>query len=134
MEEGGPFMPTPAILFYTPSPVPYASKLFQLCAVQGIKLRAVETSDLDCPLSSLAQGGQGTDPLPVREALPEPVLVFCHLSDRQLDQALLALRKLKAFCLKAVLTPTNSQWTLGMLYQELVKERAQLSGGHLPKG
>lgn len=127
-------MSNPTILFYSPAPAPYASKLRQLCAVQGIRLRVVENTDLDRPLSSLSQGLRPAELLPAGEALPEPVLVFCHFSDKQLDRALLSLRRLQAFCLKAVLTPTNAGWTPRVLYHELCKERSQLGAAHPPKG
>lgn len=127
-------MPNPTILFYSLAPQPYASKLRQLCAVQGIRLRAVENTDLDRSLSVLAQGLQSTGPRPAGEPLPEPVLIFCHFSDKQLDRALLSLRRLQVFCLKAVLTPANAGWTLRRLYGELCKERSQLGRTHPPKG
>lgn len=127
-------MPTPTILFYSPAPMPYAPKLRQLCAVQGIRLRVVESSDLDRPLSVLEQGLRPSEPLRAGESLPEPLLIFCHFSDKQLDRALLSLRRLQAFCLKAVLTPTNAGWTLRALYNELCKERSQLGAAHPPKG
>lgn len=127
-------MPRPIILFYTPSPVPYASKLPSLCAVQGLKLRTVSPGDLDRPLSSLAQAlPVQEEPSAPGEPLPEPVLIFCHLSSGQLDRLLPSLRRIQALCLKAVLTPTNAQWTLRALYDELCKERSQLGGAHPPK-
>lgn len=126
-------MPNPTILFYSPCPQPYTPKLQQLCAVQGIKLRVMEATDLDRPLSSLAQGFRPTEvPVPVGP-LPEPVLVFCHFSESQLDRALRSLRRLEAFCLKAILTPANAGWTLRELYGELIEERSQLGGAHPPK-
>ena len=126
-------MPAPTILFYTPTPQPYAPKLLSFCAVQGFKLRVLENSDLERTLRFLAQGMRAEGPLPEGEALPEPLLVFCHLSQGQLDRALKGLRKHQIACLKAVLTPTNAAWSLRELYGELVKERAQMGGVHSPK-
>lgn len=126
-------MPAPTILFFSSAPMPYAPKLRQLCAVQGIRLRAVEPGDLDRPLSALAQGLRHDPPSAEGTPLPEPLLVFCHFSDRQLDRALLSLRRMQAFCLKAVLTPTNAGWTLRELYQELCRERSQLGTPHPKK-
>lgn len=126
-------MPAPVILFYSPTSQPYGPKLFQLCALQGVKLRAVESGHLDQPLSVLAQGLPPVDPSTEEAALPEPVLVFCRFSEPQLDRALLALRQSKVVCLKAVLTPTNAGWTLRQLYGELCRERAQLGGAHPPR-
>lgn len=125
-------MPDPTILFYAPTPVSYAPKLLQLCAVQSIRLRVVECSDLDRPLFPLSQGLRPQEVPEAGEALPEPVLVFCHFSDRQLDRALQSLRRIQAHCLKAVLTPTNAGWNLRKLYGELCKERTQLGGIHPP--
>ena len=127
-------MPSPVILFYSPSPVPYAPKLLQLCAVQGIRMRVVENTDLERPLSSLVQGLPAAEVPASGEPLPEPLLVFCHFTDKQLDRALLSLRRLQVFCLKAILTPTNAGWTPRGLYGELCKERSQLGGAHPPKG
>lgn len=133
-QKGVLAMPNPAILFYSPAPMPYAPKLRQLCAVQGIRLRVAETGDLGRPLSALAQGLHSAEALNAGEALPEPLLVFCHFSDKQLDRALLSLRRIQVFCLKAVLTPANAEWTLRELYGELCKERSQLGSAHPPKG
>ena len=127
-------MPAPAILFYSPTPQEYTPKLMQLCAIQGLRLRRVTTGDLDRPLSTLAQGIPAQEePSAPGEPLPEPVLIFCHLSSGQLDRLLPSLRRIQALCLKAVLTPTNAQWTLRALYDELCKERSQLGGAHPPK-
>lgn len=128
-------MPNPTILFYSPFPQQYAPKLRQLCAVQGIRLRVVEEkTGLDQSLSALAQGLQPAQPLSSEGSLPEPMIVFCYFSERQLDRALLSLRRIQAFCLKAVLTPSNAVWPLRKLYEELCRERSQLGGAHPPKG
>lgn len=121
-----------AVLFYTPTPAPYASKLLQFCALQGLKLRVLEGGDLDRTVSALAQGLRPSDPPPAGAPLPEPVMVFCSLTDRQLDRMLQSLRRLGVSCLKAVLTPSNAGWTLRALYDELTRERDQLGTAHAP--
>lgn len=123
-------MSKPALLLYDPLNSPWVGKLPALCAVQGIRLRPVEQGDLGRTLSALDQGLRPSASPAPGEALPEPVLVFCHFSDAQLDRALRSLRKLQVFCLKAVLTPANADWTLRELYGELCKERFQLGGAH----
>lgn len=127
-------MPAPTILFYSPTPQAYAPKLMQLCAIQGIRLRPVENADLDRPLSALAQGLPPEAAVSPGEPLEEPLLVFCHFSEKQLDRALPSLRRIQVFCLKAVLTPTNARWTLRALHGELCRERSQLGSAHPPKG
>lgn len=117
-----------AILYYTPSPTPWEKSLRQLCAVQALRLRTVETADLDRRVDALAQGLGPSAPSPSGVPLGEPVLVLCGLSSGQLDRLLAALKRMGAGgCLKAVLTDHNAQWTFRALYGELVKERLQLS-------
>lgn len=124
-------MPSPLILFYAPVSLPYVPKLMQLCAVQKIQLRKLTNAALDRSLASLVQGPSvPEEPSTPGEPLPEPILLFCHLSNAQLDRLLPALRRIQILCLKAVLTPANAQWTLRALYGELCKERSQLGGAH----
>lgn len=118
-------MPLPTILFYSPTLAPWAPKLRQACAVQKLRLRLVTDGQLDCTLSALLTGE--VPPEEPVSPLPEPILVFCGLSNAQLDRLLPALRKLGAGpCLKVVLTPANASWPLRALYEELCKERAEI--------
>lgn len=120
-------MPKAALLLYDPAPSPWASKVRQLCAIQGLWFSAVDTAQLDRPIRDLAQGLP--DPGSAGEPLPEPLLLLCHLSSPQLDKVLQGLRNagVPRTCLKAILTPTNAGWTLRALYDELCLEREQLS-------
>lgn len=53
----------------------------------------------------------------------DEMIVFCHFSDALLEQFLQQMRNLNIrISLKAVLTPTNSQWSSIELYKELKKE------------
>lgn len=124
-------MSNPSILFYDPASAPWSGKLKTICAIQGIKLRRVENDRLDRPLFSLlsGEGGEGQGQA---EPLPEPVMIFCRMTEPQLDRILPALRKERIFCLKAVLTPTNAGWSLRQLYEELCREREQM-GVHSPE-
>ena len=60
----------------------------------------------------------------VEEEFSDPMLVFCSLTDPQLDRLLGAMKraKLPPIPLKAVLTPTNRDWTSQQLWQELRRE------------
>ena len=55
------------------------------------------------------------------------MMVFCGL-ERELDDLLAALHRAGIVCLKAVLTPSNRNWTPGRLYQELERERRAMGG------
>ena len=47
-------MPKAALLLYDPAPSPWASKVRQLCAIQGLRFSAVDTAQLDRPIRDLA--------------------------------------------------------------------------------
>lgn len=122
-------MSKPALLLYDPIGSAWVPKLKQYCAIQGLRLRVVEASDLGRAVGALAQGlAAPTSESPAGEApapVPEPILIFCSLTSAQLDRLLSALRRVEAprSVLKAVLTPTNAGWSLSALYQELCRER-----------
>lgn len=126
-------MPDPTVLLYVPEPAAWAAKLPALCAIQSLKFRPVEQNDLDRPLSALAQGLRPSEALSDPVPLPEPLLIFCHFSEKQLNRFLQSLRRLEVSCLKAVLTPSNAGWTLRALYGELCQERLRLGDFHPPK-
>lgn len=119
-------MPQPTVLCYDPIGAAYLSKLPNLCAVQGLRLRRLEAGHLGLPLADLVQGAPAGE-VP-GETPGEPILIFCRLVPGQLDRLLAALRKagVPRTCLKAILTPTNAGWTLGALYEELSQERERL--------
>ena len=113
----------PTILLYAPLPLPWGSKLKTICAIRGFRLHMVDAPELDQPLLALLEGAPAGERAS-GAALPEPVMVFCHLTAPQLDRLLPELGKLGARgCLKAMLTPTNRGWTLRQLYTELCRER-----------
>lgn len=125
-------MAKPALLLYDPLGSAWTPKLKQYCAVQGLPLRLVEASGLGRTLSSLAQGlaAPAKEPSAPIPAVPEPLIIFCSLSNAQLDRLLAALRRMEVprWVLKAVLTPGNAGWTLSALYQELCRERLAMGG------
>lgn len=121
-----PLMPQPTILFYSPMAAVQEGALRRLCAGEGLRLRLASAGDLERPVAALALG---LKPMGVQgrgEPLKEPVMVLCHVPPERLDQVLAALRREGFSCLKAVLTPTNAGWSLRRLYEELVRERAQM--------
>lgn len=119
-------MPEPTILFYSPMAVLWEDRLRRLCAGEGLRLRVAAAGDLERPVGALARG---LKPMGVQgrgEPLSEPVMVLCHIPPERFDATLEELRRAGFSCLKAVLTPTNAGWSLRRLYEELVRERAQM--------
>ena len=122
----------PTILLYAPLPLGWVAKLKTICAIRGFRLHMIAAPELDQSLLSILEGVAAGDRA-VGEAFPEPVMVFCHLTAPQLDHLLPELGKLGARgCLKAMLTPTNKNWTLRQLYAELCRERESMAP-HAPK-
>lgn len=58
----------------------------------------------------------------------ESLILFCGISDKKLDKILFKLRNNKDINItyKAILTPSNSRWTVLHLFLELAREKALL--------
>lgn len=57
------------------------------------------------------------------------LLIFCNVSDKHMDRFLFALRQSDArIDYKAVLTPTNAQWTVSRMYAHMEFEARQGQG------
>lgn len=87
-----------------------------------------------CGLEPLREG------LAAGEAFSDPVLVMAHFPPPLFNPFLKALRAagIPESVLKAMLTPTNSEWDCIKLHSELCLERQALESGenavHQPKG
>ena len=101
---------------------PQWSKLRQVFVMQKLRMKAVEPGQYGLPLAQVLEGSG--EPAGVEEEFSDPMLVFCSLTGPQLDRLLGAMKraKLPPIPLKAVLTPTNRDWTSQQLWQELRRE------------
>ena len=100
---------------------PKFSKLSQIFAMLGLRMRRVQPEQYNLPLLSLAKG----------EGEAENMLVFCGLNQAFLNQLLEVIRlaKLPPIPLKAVLTMDNQEWDSVKLHDELLKEKEKLENG-----
>lgn len=101
---------------------PQWSKLRQVFVMQKLRMKAVEPGQYSLSLAQVLEGsGESAG---VEEEFSDPMLVFCSLTGPQLDRLLGAMKraKLPPIPLKAVLTPTNRDWTSQQLWQELRRE------------
>ena len=91
-----------------------------------VRLKKVRTEQYCQPLGVLAGIKDMAPAEGIYEGgeLPDTLFVFCFMEGNRLDQALAALRKCGAgpFPYKAVLTPTNSQWTAPDCFEEIRRE------------
>jgi len=111
------------------------TKVSEIAGTLGLETRKLEPADLGKSLSRiLEEKGLGRDPgegsksqIPAFYSMPE-ALIFCGLGEGQLDAFLEAYRAsgLAPIACKAVVTPTNLQWTLYDLLEELKKEDRQM--------
>ena len=111
------------ILLFNPPEKDRLLKLEMALFPLRVRLKKVAPSEYNQPLGVLAgikemTPAEGTYDGP---ELPDTMLVFCFLDDSRLNQALAALRKCGAgpFPYKAILTPTNSEWTAPDCFAEI---------------
>ena len=114
------------ILLFNPPEKDKLLKLEMALFPLRVRLKRISHENYNQPLGVLA----GTKDMPPADGtydgpeLPDSMLVFCFLDDNRLNQALSALRKCGAgpFPYKAILTPTNSEWTAPDCFAEIKKE------------
>ena len=123
-------MPRPTILAFNLTDARLA-KLRFVCMKLGLLVQVVPPEDFTQPLAALA-GLTERIPEPEKtDAFPEEMLVFCHMTNAQLNRFLQTLKQQRvlAFPLKAILTPTNAEGTPIALRAELKEERAAVLSG-----
>ena len=119
------------ILLFNPPEKEQLLKLEMALFPLRIRLKRIQSSDYNQPLGVLA----GIKDMTPAEGsydgpeLPSTMIVFCFLDDNRLNQALAAIRKSGAgpFPYKAILTPTNSEWTAPDCFAEVKKEHEAMN-------
>lgn len=114
------------ILLFNPPEKDRLLKLEMALFPLHVRLKKVVPSEYNQPLGVLAGIKDMTPAEGVYDGpeLPDTMLVFCFLDDSRLNQALAVLRKSGAgsFPYKAILTPTNSEWTAPDCFAEIKRE------------
>lgn len=126
---------TEMVLFYSPAAGERSGKLKSVFVRQGIRIRNIAPEQMEETVGYLA-GMEGFGPRETAaeagEKRPEPpseeVLIMKNFTSRRIDELLLAIRKagLSRVELKAVVTPTNAQWSFYRLYEEIREEREKI--------
>ena len=107
-----------------------------LLASMKMKVRSVEVAEYNKPLGVLAGTlEEGAYPEYDGEDLETESMIFCGLSNARLNDVLNGIRKkkLKPIPYKAILTPTNQDWTILECYQELQREHAAMEAARRTK-
>ena len=106
------------------------SKLRFLCMKLGLLVKPVPAEDFCQPISALCGLSEAAESAPA-EAFPEEMLIFCHMDNTQVNRFLQTAKQMRfaPVALKAILTPTNAEWTPLQLRDELKQEREAILRG-----
>ena len=104
-----------------------AQELQMICMSLRIRVRLIKKEEYFQTVGVLAgmKEASETDRIYEGEELADEMMVFAGVTGSHLDQILFMMRK-KRIDYKAVLTDTNSQWTVPELFKELEKEHAAM--------
>ena len=103
-----------------------AQELQMICMSLRIRVRLIKKEEVGV-LAGMKEASE-TDRIYEGEELADEMMVFAGVTGSHLDQILFMMRKkgMKRIDYKAVLTDTNSQWTVPELFKELEKEHAAM--------
>lgn len=106
------------------------AKLRFLCMRLGCAVQPVSDSDWAQPLSALCGLSAPGERIPT-EGVEDEMLVFCHMDNAAVNRFLQTAKQLRfrPVALKAILTPTNAEWSPERLHAELTAERAAILNG-----
>ena len=106
------------------------SKLRFLCMKLGLAVKAVPAEDFSQPIATLCGLAERADAAPA-ETFSEEMLVFCHMDNALVNRFLQTAKQMRyaPVALKAILTPTNAEWSPVQLCAELRQERAAVLEG-----
>ncbi len=106
------------------------SKLRFLCMKLGAAVKPVPAEDFCQPISALCGLSEPVEASPA-EAFAEEMLIFCHMDNALVSRFLQTAKQMRfaPVALKAILTPTNAEWTPVQLCRELKDERAAVMQG-----
>ena len=123
-------MSAPAILIYNMDNQ-RKLKLMFICSQLKLRLISVPRVDYNQPIGALAGMHRRIPEEYSGDGFPEEMLVMVNFSNQLLNAFLGALRQnhLPGIALKAILTPSNSEWDSVKLRNELLQEHLRMHGG-----
>ena len=110
------------------------NNIHRLVSPMNVQIETVPPVNFDKTLGTLALSKQKETPAPTgadASAFKESLIVFCDVPEKKFDKILFKLRQSKiSVDYKAMLTPTNSKWTVKRLMIELEREHAAFHAMH----
>lgn len=121
---------TPTVLLYNLDSEK-GRKIKALCLTLRLRARSVAPEDFGRTLTSVLAPENAREPAQEGRPFSDELLVMAGLTSRQMNDLLQGFRrkKIPPVELKAVLTPTNSQWNAFQLREELARERQAMLQG-----
>ena len=121
---------TPTVLLYNLDSEK-GRKIKALCLTLRLRARSVAPEDFGRTLTSVLAPADAREPAQEGRPFSDELLVMAGLTSRQMNDLLQGFRrkKISPVELKAVLTPTNSQWNAFQLREELARERQAMLQG-----
>ena len=110
---------------------PKGAKIRRMALPLGLRTGLVTPEQYGLTLAALTEGEEPESPW-AGEGFEEEMLLLVNCPGPLLDRFLQGFRrnKIPPVALKAVLTPTNRDWTSLQLREELAKERAAIARGN----
>ncbi len=108
------------------------SRLRFACMKLGLAVKAVPAEDFARPIAALCGLADGGENIP-GEPFSGEMIVFCHMGNAQVSRFLQTAKQMRfaPVALKAILTPTNAEWTPIQLHAELKAEREAVLKGSM---
>jgi hypothetical protein len=122
------------VLYYAPEDKAYASVMRGVLAQMGIRVKNLTPERCVQRIGFLA-GMEGCEKREVAAGyekyapvMGQELLIFCGLTEERLDEVLESLKNagVPKIDLKAVVTPTNAEWTVYQLYEQLLSEHGRM--------
>ena len=106
------------------------SKLRFLCMKLGVAVKAVPEEDFGQTIAALCGMTDKALQAPAEDFADE-MLIFCYMDHSAVNRFLQTARQMRfaPVALKAMLTPTNAEWTPARLAAELREERDAIRQG-----
>lgn len=124
------------VLYYNPETSARVMKLKSVLVRMGVRIRNVTPEQVLEKVGALAgisgyeRGEQNAAELQegALPVIPEEMLVMHGFTSRRIDELLLGLRKagVSKVDLKAIVTPSNAEWTFYHLYEEIREEHERM--------
>jgi hypothetical protein len=116
----------PTVLVYQMEDHTRLKRLREIAKTLQVQVRRIGAEDYQVPLRAILERRKPYSHTGETGEINAEMIVFCGLTDSVLERFLYALRQMGTVAHKAVLTPTNAEWSGVTLFAELERERLEM--------